>query len=90
MIKPHTDRVQLRPKYTKDKPSNISTSPNLLKVLLGDMIILLTQVFILSGKAKYGRPSMIITIPITHKKNSIRLFPGTFPARYHGAPLFLQ
>jgi hypothetical protein len=49
----------------------ISTRPNLLKELSGDKIIFPTQVFILLGKTKYGSPSTIITIPITHKKNSI-------------------
>ncbi len=44
-------------------------------------MILPIQAFILSGKAKYGSPSTIITIPITLKKNSIGFFSPTSPTR---------
>jgi hypothetical protein len=67
------------------KPSTMSTSPNLLNERSGETIIFLTQVFILSGKAKYGSPSMIITIPMTHKKNSIGIsVPIPFDETVHG------
>jgi hypothetical protein len=47
----------------------MSTSPNLRRDPSGVTAIFLTQNFIFSGNAKYGSPSMIITIPMTQRKN---------------------
>ena len=47
----------------------MSTTPNLRRDPSGVVIIFCIQNFIFSGKAKYGNPSMIMTIPRTHKKN---------------------
>ena len=45
--------------------------PNFRNVSSGISTIFCNQNFILSGKAKYGNPSTTITIPSTHKKNSM-------------------
>lgn len=62
---------QFRPKYTSPRPSTISTSPSRRKALSGVVSNSCIHFFILSGAAKYGRPSRIITMPNTHKKNFI-------------------
>jgi len=49
-------------------PETISNNPIILKVFSCISRIFTTQLFIFSGKVKYGRPSIIMTIPITHRK----------------------
>jgi len=56
----------------------MSTSPNLRRDPSGVTAIFLIQYFIFSGKAKYGSPSMIITIPMTHRKNFMLFEPAKF------------
>jgi hypothetical protein len=50
---------------------SMSTMPKRLSHASGISKILDTQDFICSGKAKYGIPSIIMTIPSTQRKKSI-------------------
>ena len=52
----------------------MSTSPSRRNELSGVATTFCTQYFIFPGAAKYGSPSTIITMPNTHKKNSITAF----------------
>jgi len=61
----------VRPTKTINNPITMSTSPSRRNELSGVAITFCTQYFIFSGAAKYGNPSMIMTMPNTHRKNFI-------------------
>jgi hypothetical protein len=52
-------------------PVTMADSPNALRTESGNSCNFMIYDLTLSGKAKYGRPSIIKTIPRTHKKYSI-------------------
>jgi hypothetical protein len=56
----------------------MSTNPSRRNELSGVVTTFCTQYFIFPGAAKYGSPSTIITIPNTHKKNSITAIHNPF------------
>lgn len=59
------------PRYTSNIPAVIMDRPKILSTTGLIPIICSSQIFIFSGKTKYGNPSIIITMPMTHKKNFI-------------------
>jgi hypothetical protein len=68
------------PKYTNPSPIIIKKNPRRRRFSFGISMTFKIQSFIFAGKAKYGTPSKIMTIPTTHRKNSIQ-----FPS-FAGAP----
>jgi hypothetical protein len=60
------------PKYTNPTPIIINTNPRRRRFSSGISRTFRIQSFIFAGKAKYGTPSKIMTMPTTHRKNSIQ------------------
>ena len=53
-------------------PKIINTNPRRRRFSSGISMTFRIQSFIFAGKAKYGTPSKIMTMPTTHRKNSIQ------------------